>query len=535
MNQRMETTVDKSRASLQRSLIYLRNEIKNGTWLQGSRIPSIRILARQAQVSAAAMCAARAQLREEGVITVIKNRGAYLGKAKPLASNNPTATALEESQRWQRLKTQIERDVFEGTFTAGEPMPSLRDLQKIYSVSYKPLRKAIEAIAAEGVVVPFKKTYMVPHLRRAHGTLVFICSPDASSRLFFGGYPMTEFLYALHREGGKSMINISVQTYDPTRRRTLFTHQLQAIQERHSVLGYIVWTGMLPDRKLEQVLQSLKEVRKPDPQHAGLEKPVAVIDTTWETATTQNLHRQSDSAGWAFRVFTVAGLAAGRQVGQHLLKAGHRKVAFLSYCHKELWSQYRYRGLVQAFQGAGFGDGVHKFVIEEIDDRLNAMTVPSDIEEYLQRAKNFLAVSEEATHRYYADYALEQMQASIWNFIHQLKIAKLVEPLLASALEEPGITAWVAVNDRMALLARDHLTNKGVRIPKDMSVVGFDDSKAATDNDITSYSFAFAEIARKVLVSLLSPRRLYAGRDSDFTECDGLLIERGSTSPQRGG
>src|SRR5690606_16834912 len=223
-------------------------------------------------------------------------------------------------QRWQRLKVQIGKDVFNGVFVPGEAMPSLRDLQKSYSVSYKTLRKAMEAIAAENVVVPHKKTYLVPHLRRAHGTLVFVSSPEAASKIICGGYPVTEFLSTLRREGGKSMINVVVIPFDPERRKSVFGNQLNALQDKHSVLGYILWTSMLPERKLEQALQTLREVQHPGGKSGGMEKPVAVVDTMWDMAVTNSLHHQADLAGWAFRIFTVAGLLAGRQVGQYLLK-----------------------------------------------------------------------------------------------------------------------------------------------------------------------------------------------------------------------
>ena len=68
-------------ASLQKSLAYLRAEIASSAWSQKERLPPVRILARQAQVSAAAMCSALGMLREEGIVTIVKNRGAYLGSS----------------------------------------------------------------------------------------------------------------------------------------------------------------------------------------------------------------------------------------------------------------------------------------------------------------------------------------------------------------------------------------------------------------------------------------------------------------------
>ncbi len=556
----MGCSVQRIHPAVQKSLSHVRGEIKSGAWSQGDRLPPIRVLARQAQVSAAAMCEALAVLKGESLVSIIKNRGAYLGQPPADGRNGYHAASPGESQRWQRLKIQIEKDIFNGFFVPGEAMPSLRDLQKSYAVSYKTLRKAMEAIAGEGVVVPHKKTYLVPHLRRAHGTLVFISAPEAASKIICGGYPVTEFLSTLRREGGKSMINVVVVPFDPERRKAVFANQLTALQEKHSVLGYILWTSMLQERKLDQALQTLREVQRPDAKpvpvvlhngnvngsgnsngrhpsaekSGGFDKPVAVVDTTWDMAITNALHHQADLAGWAFRNFTVAGLVAGRQVGQYLLKLGHRRVAFLSYCHKELWSQYRFRGLLQSFQGAGFGEGVRKFVIEEVDDRFHGLPGPNDLEEFRKAADTFIAASQDAGAGYYAGYAQEQMVGSVWNYIHQLKMAARVEPILTAALLEPGLTACVGANDRMALLARDHLAKKGIRIPRDMSVLGFDDSKAATDNDLTSYSFTFSEIARKILTYVLSPRQRLHVQEGNAVECEGLLVERGSSGQARG-
>jgi DNA-binding LacI/PurR family transcriptional regulator len=478
------------------------------------------------------MCSALGTLKDEGVVTIVKTRGAYLG-APPAENRGGWAGGpWNGSQRWQRLKAQIESDIFNGHYPAGEPMPSLRDLEKSYAVSYKTLRKAMESIAAEGVVAPYKKTYLVPNLRKAHATLVFVSAADAPSRISFGGFPLTEFLSALRREGGKSMISVAVQAFHPDRRRADFASQLKALQEKYSVLGYVFWAALLQERKLDQALELLLEARESRGRPGG-EKPLAVVDPTLDLISSRGF--LPPPGGEGLRVFTVAGLSAGRQVGQNLLKLGHRKIAYISYCHKELWSQLRCRGLLQAFQNAGFGDGLRKFVIEEADDRIHVLPPPSDIGEYLKRAEGFLAASAEAGRKYHAAYALEQMQNAVGNYVHQLKMADRVEPVLNAALEEPGITACVAANDRMALLVRDHLVRKGLRVPKDMSVIGFDDSKAAVDNDIASYSFAFAEIARKVLGYVLDPRQKFQAREGMTVECEGQLIERGSSGPPRGG
>lgn len=521
-------------ASIRKSLAYLRAEIASSAWSQKERLPPIRILARQAQVSAAAMCSALGTLREEGIVTIVKNRGAYLGTSPQVDGKDREFMPWVAGQRWQRLKTQIEGDIFNGFYAAGEPMPSLRDLEKNYSVSYKTLHKALESIAAEGLITPSKKTYRIPPLRRTHATLVFISVDGASSLIRFGGHPHTEFLSALRREGGKSLINIATCVYHPEKNAADFARQIRELREKHSVLGYLLWVSKISEQKLIPLAQLLREEIKRPLEKQGLETPIAVVDTPTDHPTTQFLLHQFDPESPTVRFFNVAGFVAGRQAGQYLLKLGHRQIAFLSYCHKELWSQHRYRGVLQAYQNAGFGDGVRKFVIDEMDDHPHAFPTTPDIEEYLKKTDAFLSISEEVGRDHYASYALEQLKGSVSNYTHQLKMAERVEPLLDAILEHPDITACVAANDRMALLVRDHLIRKGVRIPKDMSVISFDDSKAATDNDLTSYSFAFAEIARKALAYILAPRPKHPGRDESLVECEGQLIERGSSGVVRG-
>lgn len=519
---------------IQKALDHLRGKILGGTWSLNERIPPVRILAREAQVSTAAMNSALGVLRDEGLISIIKNRGAYLGTSPSINRDDRNSTAWVGGRRWQRLKTQIENDIFNGYYTPGESMPSLRDLEKFYSVSHKTLRKALESISGEGIIVPNKKTYQIPPLRKAHASLVFISAPGASSKIVFGGFPHTEFLSALRREGGKSMINVAVRVYNPDRRSAEFSNQLKLLREKHSVLGHVLWTAMLPERKLNQVLQILQEENRISAeQPGGAGNPLAVVDIHSDTAITQFLNRQSTQTSGNFRIFSVAGLVAGRHVGRHLLKLGHRKVVFLSYCHQEQWSQYRYRGLLQAFQNAGFGEGVRRLVIEEMDDHIHSLPASPSIRKYLQRTDAFLSDSAETGKGRHASYALEQMQSSVANYIHQLKMTERTEPILNSILDDPGVTACVAANDRMALLIRDHLERKGIRIPRDISVIGFDDSKSATDNDMSSYSFAFADVARKVLAHVLNSRPKRSAQEDSAVECEGFLVERGSSGAAR--
>ena len=118
--------------AVQKSLDHVRSEIESGAWSQGDRLPPIRVLARQAHVSAAAMCEALGVLRTENVVSIIKNRGAYLGRPPADGRTGFQASPPGESQRWQRLKIQIEKDIFNVTLM-GEKGGAVWDTSQIFT------------------------------------------------------------------------------------------------------------------------------------------------------------------------------------------------------------------------------------------------------------------------------------------------------------------------------------------------------------------------------------------------------------------
>ena len=92
-------------------------------------------------------------------------------------------------------------------------------------------------------------------------------------------------------------------------------------------------------------------------------------------------------------------------------------------------------------------------------------------------------------------------------------------------------TAIFAFNDRMAVTAYDALRSRGLRVPDDMSVVGFDDEDTSRNLDppLTTVVLPHEEMARWAVGTLLdeqlpapSPRRIKI-------ECP--LVERGSIGP----
>jgi DNA-binding LacI/PurR family transcriptional regulator len=96
---------------------------------------------------------------------------------------------------------------------------------------------------------------------------------------------------------------------------------------------------------------------------------------------------------------------------------------------------------------------------------------------------------------------------------------------------DAGITALVAANDQTALGAISALESRGVSIPRDMSVVGFDDIPESQffRPPLTTVRFAFAEQGRIAIDRLLAR---IDGRAPEVTETGPpALVVRSSSGP----
>ncbi|MFZ7086677.1 LacI family DNA-binding transcriptional regulator [Curtobacterium sp. RRHDQ10] len=100
--------------------------------------------------------------------------------------------------------------------------------------------------------------------------------------------------------------------------------------------------------------------------------------------------------------------------------------------------------------------------------------------------------------------------------------------------EHPDVTAIFAANDVMALGALSVLAERGLRVPDDVSVVGYDDTPfaAARFIDLTSVDDRSTDIGRAAGATLLA-RIADHTREPTETLVAPTLVVRGSTAPPR--
>ena len=148
-------------------------------------------------------------------------------------------------------------------------------------------------------------------------------------------------------------------------------------------------------------------------------KPLAIMDNSVEFIT-EPLRNKN------VQVFRIDSYDAGQQVGRLLFHRGHKKVAYLSLWHRYKWWCDRLLGIKNIYHKAGLMESVVEF------------TRPDNPRDLLALCKR--------------------------------------------AVSHDGVTAWVCSNDNLALTAMDFLSSRKIKVPEQLSVVGFDNTILSFEN-----------------------------------------------------
>jgi DNA-binding LacI/PurR family transcriptional regulator len=328
---------------------------------------------------------------------------------------------------------------------------------------------------------------------------------------------------------------------------------LTRLKGDHRIIGYIVnawWPATQESRERYHDLFDALTATK---------KPVAVLDEAGNFEFPSRLQYNR-----FLSVFRIAAKTAGRAVGRRLLSLGHRRAAFFSYRHGQLWSQKRFLGVSEEFSKAGLGENVAVLARDEIIDirelvlaasgysertfeRVFARDLTKDqYEHFLGRFRavrelNLVGGSAE-TARARADMAvvaaaaeagasrevLSEMSHIVMTRVGQHLMRLYMQPLFEKALADSRITAWIGANDTTGLAALRYLRARGVSLPDRLSLVSFENLPEAFGARLTSYDFGLSQIIHHMLRFITEPPGATPPRRLVPLEVEGLIIERGS-------
>jgi DNA-binding LacI/PurR family transcriptional regulator len=487
-------------------------------------LPPIGVIAEQCGISYRTVWKAVHGFRREGAL-IVASQGLHLtGASSPTAAAAPPERERGPDSplpRWAQVKEMVATDLIAGKYPAGSLLPSYKELCRSYGTCLVTMRKALHPFFAAGRLTSEKRrirVYQHPS-RTALSSIVFI-APTGEMTTLSGYTPRSaEMWRAIETECARYNIALLIHSYAEItgRQKTLDGSLLNvpALQKAKNVQGYLIWTINMAN------LDTLYALLAPTGKPVGVLEEVTMKRMSMTRALLSNPRFLTVSVG-------ASGTEAKR-IGNYLLSLGHRRVACIALFSEEGWMRERIRALEDAYEEAGQSHGVGRFLLQSpasmpelnrtFDERMREYAgIQRTVEQFYHTS---LGLPADAKHLTAPDMSTYHMKAHF--------VQALMEPVFKNALLDKSITAWVCIQDQLALFALDFLRRNSIRVPRDISVVSIDDTIEAFGNRLNSYNYNMPAVVNALLRHVMSYKRSSAGENAPgIIEVPGQIMDRGS-------
>ncbi|MBD3242179.1 MAG: GntR family transcriptional regulator [Chitinivibrionales bacterium] len=499
--------------ALQRALAHLRSIARDVQTQGRGKLPSLQLLSEQAGVGYATMWRAVRRLRESGELVTRRGGGIYLaGEAHSKTVLSPRQV-VSEGEAWERAAQAIQDDLLHGRFAPGALLPAQKQLASRYGVCYRTLHKALCDLTARGYVLPAGRGFRVPGgaTDASHASLVMLTRAD-SEGVIWQSQMSQEFFRALERECSSHGIALSLITHP-----FADTGNVGKLRELVDTLHH------LPRPPIGVLLRAqgmtAQETAMLAAELGSRPFPVAWLDESGDDKPPHVAGRPPN-----FRVFSLprnTELAA--RMGRHVLALGHRRAVYISCFHQSGWSCDRLRSLEQVFAAAGGR------VIAAVSDEPPSApgAVGRDLSATLRRVVQEHPSASDRDAGQSVEMMIHRLDTQAAQLAHRAALRARLAPLLREAAAIPQATVWICGNDETALICLDYLQSRGIPVPGQLSVVGFDDTYDALCRGLTTYNFDRAGAIRAVMAYVLGTSWRQQRR-TEATVIPGYGVQRGT-------
>lgn len=504
-----------------KALRFLEQRITAATALGSDRLPPIAQLARTLRVSPVTMQKAVRALVHEGRLVSVPRRGLRIvdrdGGAPRDTYRTPPAPTIGRP-RWMVVKEALHERIARGEFAPGTVLPPIDSLRYTLHAGSRTVRAAIDGLVDTGLVAPHGKGFMVsePAVARHGGTIVFLNAERPSRLRTTADNRLRSFVLALQRETFRK--NCRMETVDDLGTNVCerrLRQRVERIVAASNVLGIVAYTIDSAGALSRKLIESLR----------GLDIPLAMVELARMQPPDTSLFRRPHC-----RLFSiVSSRRAGQQAGAYLFSKGHRRVAVITPYEKQKWCIERIDGFREAFPERERGL-IHQYgsaALPEEVHYLDYLRHQPFMEPIRHAAWELLDICDEHLGGGGSDF----FDTHLVPYVSSRHVGAMVCPLFEQALRDSAATAWLLPQDTIMVHAHRFLIARGIRVPQDLSLFGFDDTTEAALRNLDSYNFNIERIALAALQFVLtwstSRRRAPV---PEVTEIPGFVSGRGSVS-----
>lgn len=472
----------------------------------GARLAPIAAIARQLGSSTVTVSKAIRSLSDRGVLDVAQRSGIHV-RAHPGQMPAASHSAHDGACSADRVATGIRGDIQSRALKPGQPVPGRKVLSARFGTSRATINRALRALSQAGLLAPHGRGYAVhaPGPPPSHATLELIAVTDHPPTLGRFSPRAAEFWRCLERECRQHRLRLVVRSAQSI---------LSARSSRGAgrPLGSLVILQGLAADTASALIAAL----------AARGRPVAILDEMGDVPLSPRLLQ----ARQVLYVSMAVSGQCGYDIGAYLVSSGHRDIACFSINNSAPWCRNRTAGVRRAWEIAGGGAGT--FSLHKIDQLTHLFGVTSEDsakEPFVSLMKQFA--------RFDKALGIDNLSQSHSLYDHAIPymfdryVAQRLLPLFEQALSERRATAWVVVTDVAALAALEFLRGKGVSVPGDIALAGFDDTVEAFGSGLTSYNFNVPAVVDRLLGHVLGHGPTHG--DSPV-ELPGAVMERATTA-----
>jgi DNA-binding FadR family transcriptional regulator len=498
---------------------FLRKHIDKEITEENPVLPPLKKLCGDAGVSYVTMWHAVQKLKNEGLLLCARGHPVIVRFAKQSREQQAYVSAGETL--WLSVKKKISDDIANGRYAPSGFLPPIKELKKRYNASYPTIRKALNALVAEKVVLQELKKYRVrsgKHYR--HQMEIILLGLGGKNGMIAPAAHDENILTRLEAQCSQAGIKLTVKVFftdkdgRPRFARTNARPDSE-IADNPGLLGHIyLLSSYDPHINFISYNEELFN------QVALIKKPFAILDETGIFQLPPPARKKSH-----IRLFkSTFSAQAAESICEALVKHGHRNIAFISHLGLDSppWVRSRLNQLQESFRRHG------------------NVTLKSFIHE--RPIKKALEMHERANKLYHSwisswpkDMFVPELRelagGFVYGYVNKLRRRGL-NSLFSKALSDKKITAWITIMSWCALDAYEFCAGRGIKMPDDISLISFDNSLHALQREIAVYDSNANETANALLNYMLQYRILVKAKNQ-VVDLPGILIERKSLGPAR--